>query len=816
MTKQLVVIGNGMAPGRVLEELFEDENNGYQVTIFNAEPRVNYDRIMLSPVLSGEKTYDDIVIHDDEWYAERGITLHKGKPVIDINRTTRMVKAVDGTTAKYDKLLIATGASPIIPPIPGKDLDGVYTYRDLDDVDGMLAAAASGGQAVVIGGGLLGLEAAAGLEMRGMDVTVLHLGPTLMERQLDTAGGFLLKEALIGRGINVITEANTAHIAGETKVEAVHLDDGTVLDAKVVVIAVGIRPNVTIAAGCDLSVNRGIVVNDAMQTSDPNIFAVGECVEHQGVCYGLVAPLYDMAKVVAKNLANDYAEYKGSEVSTKLKVTGIDLYSAGDFSDGENREEIVFRDAARKTYKRITIENDRITGVVLFGETKDGAWFFQKLKEQSNISDIRDTLIFGPNYIGGSEMDPTAAVAALPDDAEICGCNGVSKSKILGTISAKKLTTLAEVRTYTKASSSCGSCSGLVEQLIQLQLGEDYTADTIKPMCACTALGHDEVRRLIVAKELKSIPAVMQALQWNTSCGCAACRPALNYYLLSSWPGEYEDDAQSRYINERAHANIQKDGTFSVVPRMWGGITSPDELRAIADVADRYDIPTVKVTGGQRIDLLGVKKQDLPAVWGELNSAGLVSGHAYGKALRTVKTCVGTDYCRFGTQDSTGLGIKLEKFLWGSWSPHKLKLAVSGCPRNCAEATCKDVGVVCVDSGYELHVAGAAGMEVKQTQLLCRVESEEEVIEHVAAVIQLYREQAHYLDRVHKWLARVGMESVQKAVVNDQVSRESLYERFKLSQKYSQHDPWAARAHGRAVHEFRHLKRITRVAEVVA
>lgn len=815
MTKQLVVIGNGMAPGRVLDELFEHQSHGYQVTIFNAEPRVNYDRIMLSPVLSGEKTFEEIVIHSDEWYAARGITLHKGKPIIDINRSTRMVQAVDGTSAKYDKLIIATGSSPFMPPIPGKDLDGVYAYRDLDDVDGMLEVAAGGGRAVVIGGGLLGLEAAAGLEMRGMHVTVLHLGPTLMERQLDTAAGFLLKEALVERGIDVITEANTTAISGDGKVEAVHLSDGQVLDADVVVMAVGIRPNITLAEGCDLEVNRGIVVNDAMQTSDVNILAVGECVEHRGACYGLVAPLYEMAKVIAKNLVQEGANYTGSEISTKLKVTGIDVYSAGDFADGENREEIVFRDAARKTYKRITIENERIVGVVLFGETKDGAWFFQKIKEQADISDIRDTLIFGPSYAGGAAVDPTAAVAALPDDAEICGCNGVCKSKIMETIELKGLTSLAGVRTHTKASSSCGSCTGLVEQLIQLQLGGQYTADEITPMCACTALGHDEVRRLIVAKSLKSIPSVMQELEWTTSCGCAACRPALNYYLLSTWPGEYQDDAQSRFINERAHANIQKDGTFSVVPRMWGGITSPNELHAIADVADRYDIPTVKVTGGQRIDLLGVKKQDLPEVWGDLNAAGLVSGHAYGKALRTVKTCVGTDYCRFGTQDSTGLGIKLENLLWGAWSPHKIKLAVSGCPRNCSEATCKDVGIVCVDSGFEVLIGGAAGMELKETQLMCRVDTEEEVLEYVTAVIQMYREQGHYLDRLHKWLARVGMDSVQQAVVNDARGRQDLYERFKFSQRFSQHDPWAERAHGRQVHEFRHLKRITRVQESI-
>ncbi len=810
MKRKLVIIGNGMAPGRVLDELYEHGCDDYDVTIFNAEPRVNYDRIMLSPVLSGEKSFEDIVIHDDAWYARHGITLHKGKPVIDINRQTRTVTAVDGTAARYDELIIATGSKPFMLPVPGNDLDGVVTYRDLDDVEAMLDAAAGGGRAVVIGGGLLGLEAAAGLTERGMAVSVVHLSPTLMERQLDTAAGYLLGEALAERGIEVVTSASTRAITGASRVEGVELEDGRVLPAELVVVAVGIRPNVSLAEASGLDVGRGIVVGDDMRTSDRAVFAVGECAEHRGTCYGLVAPLYEMARVVAAQLRGESAAYTGSVTSTKLKVTGIDVYSAGDFADGEKREEIVLRDAARRTYKRLTIEDDRIVGVVLFGETRDGPWFFQQLREGRDIGDIRDTLIFGEDFQGGTAPDPTAAVAALPPEAEICGCNGVCKGKIVNAIESLELTTLDEVRSHTKASSSCGSCTGLVEQLLQLSLGDGFSVAAVQPMCGCTTLGHDEVRRLIVANALKSIPAVMQGLEWRTSCGCAKCRPALNYYLLASWPGEYVDDAQSRFINERAHANIQKDGTFSVVPRMWGGITTADELRAIADVADHFQIPTIKVTGGQRIDLLGVKKQDLPAVWSELNAAGLVSGHAYGKALRTVKTCVGTDWCRFGTQDSTGLGIKLEKLLWGAWTPHKVKLAVSGCPRNCAEATCKDFGVVCVDSGYELHVAGAAGMEVKETQVLCNVAGEEEVLEYCAATVQLYREQARYLDRIHAWMARVGIESVRAQVVDDAERRRELAARFAYAQRFAQHDPWAARAHGREINEFRPMARIKR------
>ncbi|MGE3846181.1 MAG: (2Fe-2S)-binding protein, partial [Gammaproteobacteria bacterium] len=532
--------------------------------------------------------------------------------------------------------------------------------------------------------------------------------------------------------------------------------------------------------------------------------------EHRGQCYGLVAPLYEMARVLAARLLGGTASYAGSTLSTRLKVSGIDVYSAGDFADGEGREEIVLRDAARHTYKRLTVADDRIVGVVLYGDTRDGPWFFQQLSEGTDISARRDTLIFGQHHQGDAAPDPSAAVAALPDSAEICGCNGVCKGRIVGAIREQRLTTVLQVRAHTKASSSCGSCTGLVEQLLKCELGEGFRVDAAPPMCGCTALGHDDVRRLILARALKSIPEVMQALEWRTSCGCAKCRPALNYYLLAAWPGEYRDDYQSRYINERAHANIQKDGTFSVVPRMWGGMTTPAELRAIADVAERFGIPAVKVTGGQRIDLLGVRKQDLPAVWAELNAAGMVSGHAYGKALRTVKTCVGKEWCRFGTQDSTALGIRLEKYLWGAWTPHKVKLAVSGCPRNCAEATCKDFGVVCVDSGYELHFAGAAGMHVKATELLCHVTREDEVLEYCAATLQLYREQGHYLERMYAWAARVGVATIRTLIVDEADKRAALVARFELAQRHAQHDPWAQRAHGRESREFQPLARVLR------
>ena len=789
MKQRLVVIGAGMASGRVLEHLFDAAPDQFDVTLFNAEPRGNYNRIMLSPVLSGEKTYGDIITHDADWYAAHGVDCRFGESVVRIDRANKVVYSATGGVP-YDKLILATGSAPFIIPVSGRDLPGVCTYRDLDDTEKMITAAKPGAKAVVIGGGLLGLEAAAGMQQRGMEVTVIHIMGHLMERQLDPAAGYLLQKTLEARGIKIHCKGATKAILGTDRVEAVALEDGTVYGADLVCMAVGIRPEVRLANDAHMDVGRGITVSDQMVTSDPDILAVGECVEHNKQLFGLVAPLYDQAKIVAATLLADHAAFRPVQTATKLKVTGCDLFSAGDFADAPGREDIVFRDPGRGIYKRLVIEGDRLIGAVLYGDTADGSWFFGLIKDGTSIDAMRDTLIFGPAFQGGSQADPMAAVAALPPSAEICGCNGVCKGKIVDAV-LRGAKTLDLVRAQTKASSSCGTCSGLVEQVMALTLGDSFVGNANPPMCKCTDHTHEDVRRLIKSIGLKSIPAVMQDLGWKSVGGCASCRPALNYYLLSDWPLDYTDDRQSRFVNERNHANIQKDGTYSVVPRMWGGVTTSTELRAIADAADKYNVPMVKVTGGQRIDLLGVRKQDLPAMWADLNAAGMVSGHAYSKGLRTVKTCVGTEFCRFGTQDSTGLGIKLEKLLWGSWSPAKVKLGVSGCPRNCAEATCKDIGVVCVDSGYEISVAGAAGMDVRETEFLCKVATEAEVMEIITAFIQAYRENARYLHRIYKWVAKVGLDWCKATVVDDLANRRALYERFMLSQTIYQVDPWA-------------------------
>ncbi|MDL5033524.1 nitrite reductase large subunit NirB [Pelomonas sp. APW6] len=788
---KLVMVGNGMAGVRTLEELLKIAPDLYDITVFGAEPHPNYNRILLSPVLAGEQTLDEIVLNPLSWYEEQGITLHLGRTVTEIDRRRRVVRAADGTEAAYDRLLIATGSTPFILPVPGKDLDGVIAYRDIADTQTMIDAATRYRQAVVIGGGLLGLEAANGLMLRGMDVTVVHLGDWLLERQLDEQAGSLLRDSLMQRGLTFRLGTQTEALIGDEngRVSQVRFKDGTVIPAQLVVMAAGIRPNTALAESAGLLCQRGVVVSDTLQTvTDPRIYAVGECAAHRGIAYGLVAPLFEQGKVCATHLAQfGIGRYQGSQTSTKLKVTGIDLFSAGDFMGGEGSEEILMSDPHAGVYKKLVIKDDKLVGACLYGDTVDGSWYFKLLREGRSVADIRERLMFGESNIGDVGHEGHSKAAAMADSDEVCGCNGVSKGAICKAIKDKGLFTLEEVRKHTKASASCGSCTGLVEQLIMFTAGGDYSATPRKKaMCGCTGFSHQEVREAIRDRHLTSREAVMQTLEWTSPDGCPTCRPALNYYLISTWPHEAVDDPQSRLINERSHANIQKDGSYSVIPRMWGGETTAADLRRIADVVDKYAIPTVKVTGGQRIDLLGVKKQDLPAVWQDL---GMPCGHAYAKALRTVKTCVGSEWCRFGTQDSTQMGKDLERALWRMYAPHKVKIAVSGCPRNCAEAGIKDVGVIGVDSGWEIYIAGNGGIKTEVAEFLCKLRTAEEVLEYSGAFLQLYRLEGWYLERTVHYVARVGMDHVRRRILEDGPGRQALWAALQAALA-NEPDPW--------------------------
>ncbi|AEI42701.1 nitrite reductase large subunit NirB [Paenibacillus mucilaginosus] len=785
MKKKLVLIGNGMAGVWAVEQLLKLAPNQYEVTVFGSEPHPNYNRILLSSVLAGDAKIDDIVINDWNWYKENGVTLHAGHTVTKIDTERKSVSTASGITAEYDDLIIATGSLPFMLPLPGADKEGVIAFRDINDCNTMIETAKNYKKAIVIGGGLLGLEAARGLLNLNMDVSVVHIFKDLMERQLDQTASQMLRKELEKQGMNFLLEKNTDSILGKKRVTGVKFKDGSVVDADLVVMAVGIKPNVQLAKDSGLEVNRGIVVNDYLETSIPHVYSVGECAEHRGIAYGLVAPLYEQGNELAKRLAGvPSAGYQGSVVSTKLKVSGVDVFSAGQFTDAEDTASVRVQDDFEGVYKKVVIKDGKVIGAVLFGDTSDGSRLFKMIREGEDVTGKEKQILLGEGSGGGAKSG-VDYVASMADSEIVCGCNGVSKGTILNAISEKGCTSVNEIKACTKASGSCGGCKPLVADLLALALGADGVQTVKEGICGCTEHSRDEVVEAIRSMRLTSSKEVMNVLEWKTEEGCSKCRPALNYYLGMAWPEEHEEERESRFVNERNHANIQKDGTYSVVPRIYGGVTSPAELKRIAEVAEKFDVPMVKFTGGQRLDLLGVKKEDLPKMWAELD---MPSGYAYGKALRTVKTCVGSTFCRFGTQDSIQMGIDLEKRFERLNTPAKVKLAVSGCPRNCAESTIKDFGVIAIDGGWELYVGGNGGVKVRASELLCKVKTEEEVQEWAGAFLQYYREAAKWNERTSEWVSRVGLESIKEALASEE-ERKALNERIDKTLSLTT-DPW--------------------------
>ncbi len=784
--EKLVLIGNGMAGINTIEHILKLAKSRFDITVFGSEPYPNYNRIMLSYVLEGSKTIDDIILNNWSWYEENGIKLHTGTAVTRIDTKERIVYAENGISQAYDKLIIATGSNPIVLPVPGKEKEGVIGFRDIGDCSAMIHASKNYGKAAVIGGGLLGLEAAKGLVNLGMKATVIHLMPDLMERQLDPTASAMLKAELERQGIEFKMEAQTAELLGSDRVEGVRFKDGSELEADIVVMAVGIRPNTTLAAEAGLQVNRGIVVDDYMQTSEPGVYAVGECNEHRGIAYGLVAPLFEQGQILAKHLAGvETQPYEGSVLSTKLKISGVDVFSAGRFTDSPELKVLRKQDEWKNVYKKLLLEDGKVVGGVLFGDVTDSAVVQQWIKNGVTLTEELYAEFMGVS--GGSEKSPLDRVAAMSDDEIVCGCNGVSKGRILEVIKNDGLTTVDEIKSCTGAGRSCGGCIPTVSNLLQLALGDSYAGAGAKTgICGCTTLSRDEIVAAIREKRLTTTREIMHVLEWNQTEGCSKCRPALNYFLNMVWPKEHEDEKDSRFVNERLNANIQKDGTYTVIPRMYGGVTTPHELQRIAGVAVKYDLPMVKVTGGQRIDLIGVKKEDLPDVWKELD---MPSGYGYAKALRTVKTCVGSLYCRFGTQDSIGMGIRLEKMFERLDMPAKLKMAVNGCPRNCAESCTKDIGFVGNDGGWEIYVGGNGGIKPRIADLLCKVKTDDELVEITAAYVQLYRETANYLERTSDWIERLGLDWVKASVLDDIENRKGLTARIYEALEGVE-DPW--------------------------
>ncbi|MBW7475132.1 nitrite reductase large subunit NirB [Paenibacillus oenotherae] len=785
MKRKLVMIGNGMAGVSFVEQLLKLNPHRYEVTIIGAEPHPNYNRIMLSSVLAGDASMQDIILNDWDWYRDNDITLHYGQTAGSIDTAKQVVTTDKGIEVAYDELVLATGSLPFMLPLPGADKEGVIAFRDIKDCEAMIDASKKYRKAVVIGGGLLGLEAARGLVNLKMDVSVVHIFDCLMERQLDPTASKLLQAELEGQGMNFLLEKQSESIIGKKRVAGLKFKDGTHVDADLIVMAVGIKPNVQLAKDCGIEVNRGIVVNDYMQTNIPNIYAVGECAEHRGIAYGLVAPLYEQGAILAKKLAGVESEgYQGSVVSTKLKVSGVNVFSAGRFTDEPGTQALRIQDGLEGVYKKVVFEKGKVVGAVLFGDTSDSSRLFSVIRSGEDFSGREKEVLFGPSG-GGKPASTEDLVAAMSGDEIVCGCNGVTKETITEAIMEKGCVSVAEIKACTKASGGCGGCKPLVEAILTATLGADNVAAVKEGICGCTALSRDEVVDAITRMRLTTTKEVMHVLEWHNPEGCSKCRPALNYYLGMAFPEEHEDELESRFVNERNHANIQKDGTFSVVPRIYGGVTTPEDLKKIAVVAEKYHVPLVKITGGQRIDLLGVKKEDLPGMWKDLD---MPSGYAYGKALRTVKTCVGSTFCRFGTQDSIKMGIDMEKKFERLNTPHKVKLAVSGCPRNCAEATIKDLGVVAIDGGWELYIAGNGGTKVRAADLLVKVKTEEEVLEWTGAYLQYYRETANFGERTSEWAQRIGLDTI-KQELSAKEDRDSYNSRIDKTLDLMK-DPW--------------------------
>ncbi|MBC2098873.1 NAD(P)/FAD-dependent oxidoreductase [Listeria booriae] len=799
MQKQnLVMIGNGMAGVRTIEEILDRNPDKYNITIIGDEPYPNYNRIMLSNILQNKMTQSEIVLNDETWYAGNQITLHTNEKALLIDRQAKIITTTKRNIS-YDRLILATGSRAFILPIPGADLEGVLGFRTIDDTEKMIEISQKYERATVIGGGLLGLEAARGLLDQGMDVTVVHLADWLMETQLDAKAGELLKADLEAQGMKFLMQKATSKILGKSRVTGLAFKDGSQIETDLVVMAIGIKPEIELAQHANLPTGRGIVVDDFMTTADPDIFAVGECAEHNGIAYGLVAPLYEQGKVLADHLCDiETPGYHGSKMFTQLKVSGCDLFSAGSIKENAEVKGVTIFNSIDNKYKKIFVKDGKLVGVVLYGDTTEGNRLYNVLKKEEAIDDF--TLVSLLHKAGESEA---TNIAEMPDDESVCGCNGVCKGDIVSAITEKGLTTIGEVTAHTKAGGSCGKCKPIIGEILEHTLGDGFVNAAPAGICGCTDLSRDQLIIQIRAKSLQNAKEVRHVLGFRNPEGCSKCRPALNYYLNMVWPHDHQDEPESRYVNERLHANIQNDGTYSVIPRMYAGKTDPQQLIKIAKVAEKYDIPLLKLTGGQRIGLYGVKKEDLPKIWEELD---MRSGFAYGKTLRTVKSCVGAKFCRFGTQDSLALGEALERRFEFVDTPHKFKMGVSACPRSCVESGVKDYGIIGVENGFQIYIGGNGGTEIKEAQLLTTVATEQEVLDICSAYVQYYRETGVYMERTAPWLERMGFEHVRDIILD---SAEQAKLKASLDEALEgRDDPWKQVLQDEEKQKLYHVERV--------
>jgi nitrite reductase (NADH) large subunit len=764
VSDRVIVVGGGIA-GQAVCEALREHDLATPATLVCAEPRLPYDRVRLSEILVSGASPQTLQLRPPEWFEDHRVDVLTGRRVTAVRADERVVELDDGTVLEYATLVLATGSNPLLPPIPGIDLPHVRAFRGPEDCEAIRQAARTTEHAAVIGGGLLGLEAARGIASQGCAVTVVHLMDRLMERQLDHGSAALLQATL---GMDVLLERRTTEIVPR----ALRFADGDELEADLVVVSIGIAPETALARAAGADVSRGIVVDDRLRTSLPGVLAVGECAEHRGVVHGLVAPILEQARVAAATILGRDGAYAGSIPSAKLKVAGIDLVAIG-AAEGDGQAVT----AGGGVYRKLVVRDGAAAGAILLGDVRGAEALMSLVRRGEAIADPLDALAAAAQ----------AGPAEMADDVQVCNCNGVCKGDIVAAVADGGARTPREAMAMTRAGTGCGSCKALVVDIVALAAGGEV-ADEPAYLCPCRRQTREELAAVVRERGLQSVSAVSRACGTGRECG--ACKPALAYLVSEVNANRHREERDARFINDRVHANIQKDGTFSVVPRMYGGVTTPAELRRIADVAERFDVPMVKVTGGQRLDLLGVRKQDLPKIWEAL---GMPSGHAYAKAVRTVKTCVGSDFCRYGLGDSIAVGIEMEKAWEGVYTPHKVKSGVSGCARNCAEATVKDIGLVAIGEGrWQVRIGGAAGGNVREADVLCTVDSRREALRVATTFLQFYRENAEFKERTYDFVPRLGLERIREVVLGEE-SGAALRERFRLA-KAAVRDPWLERS----------------------
>ena len=762
----VVIIGNGMVGYKFCEKLLA-KSTAFNLVVFGEEPRVAYDRVHLSEYFGG-KTADDLLMAPRQWYADNHITLHLGDAVQEIDRASQTVHARSGLVQPYDYLVLATGSSAFVPDIPGVEKAGVMVYRTIEDLEEIKAAAATARVGAVLGGGLLGLEAAKALLDLGVAEThVVEFAPRLMPRQIDEAGSQMLQRKLEALGLHIHLNKATASIGGEDRIDGLHFGDGSVLPVDMLVISAGIRPRDELArlAGLEVGLRGGIVVSDELRTSDPRIFAIGECALHGGMIYGLVAPGYDMAEVVASQLTQGARAFASYDMSSKLKLIGVDVASFGDpFIAAPHSRAIVFEDAHGGVYKRLNVSPDGkyLLGGVLIGDAEAYNLLLQTVNNKIVLPPHPEDLILGAR---GGEASGGAGVLSLPDEALVCSCEAVTKGAICAAVTELSVTTVDGMKQCNKAGTGCGGCVPMVKDLINgtLMAQGAYIKNVL---CEHFDYSRQELFDLLKINGIRSYDAALN--QFGTGDGCETCKPALGSILAGLWNDLIVKQNTIQDTNDRYLANIQKGGSYSVVPRIAGGEVTPEQLMVIGRVAKKYGLYT-KITGGQRIDMFGAHVSDLPDIWEELIDAGFESGHAYGKSLRTVKSCVGSAWCRYGLHDSVSFAIEIENRYKGIRSPHKLKSGVSGCVRECAEAQAKDFGIIATEKGWNLYVCGNGGSKPQHAQLLATDLDNATLIQYLDRFLMFYIKTADPLARTATWLNKMdgGLAYLKNVVVND-------------------------------------------------